>query len=110
MSSQTMIRILAPPLRQQEYRSICARRGILIYKTVRAIRSHVAAVVISYGKNTDEPGNPSSPSETENQDPDNILVQKEYATGDASDEFDDLLIWIPTNNLIYRMVQAERLP
>lgn len=74
------------------------------------VASGIAALVISYGKNIDEPGNPSSTSEIENQDDDNTFIQKEYTTGDGNDQFDDLLIWMPANLLIYRMVQAERLP
>lgn len=75
-----------------------------------SVASGIAAIIISYGKNVDELGNPSSSSEIENQNNNNIFVQKEYTTSSGNDQFDDLLIWIPANTLIYRMVQAERLP
>lgn len=71
-----------------------------------SVASDVPAIVISYGKNEDQRGS----SETKNQDNDNIFIQKDYTTGGGADDFDDLLIWIPASALIYRMVQAERLP
>lgn len=78
------------------------------------IAEDLPAVVISYGSNANEPSNPVSASETENQDnltePDSIFIQKDYASDDSADAFDDMLIWIPSSSLIYRMVQAERLP
>lgn len=76
-----------------------------------SVASDVPAIVISYGKNADDPTNPSSASEIENQGGTaGLFIQKDYTTGSGTDEFDDLLIWIPTSTLIYRMVQAERLP
>lgn len=75
-----------------------------------SVAQDVPALVISYGNNADEPGNPSSSSESENQDGDTTFVQRDFSTGSTSDEFDDLLIWVPTSTLIYRMIQAERLP
>jgi hypothetical protein len=70
----------------------------------------VPAVVISYGRNANDSGNPSSASEQENQNNDALFIQKDYTTSNTTDEFDDMLVWIPANTLIYRMVQAERLP
>jgi hypothetical protein len=75
-----------------------------------AVASGVPAVVITFGKNANEPGNPSSASETENQAGDEkLFISKDYTSGET-DEFDDMLVWIPLNVLIYRMIQAERLP
>jgi len=73
------------------------------------VAQNLPALAISYGKNADEPGNPSSSLETENQDDDTTFVDAVYSKETAI-QFDDVLIWVPVNNLIYRMVQAERLP
>lgn len=79
-----------------------------------SVADNVPAVVISYGRNANDTGNPSSASEVENQDVSpghaNLFIQKDYTTSGGTDEFDDLLTWIPASTLIYRMVQAERLP
>jgi prepilin-type N-terminal cleavage/methylation domain-containing protein len=66
--------------------------------------------VISFGANTNDEGNPSSTAETENQDSSNSLFIDTNYSKVAANQFDDLLIWIPNNTLIYRMVQAEKLP
>lgn len=75
-----------------------------------SVAQNLPALIISYGKNADDIGNPSSSSETENQNTDTTFIQKDYSGETGADEFDDLLIWLPTSSLIYRMVQAERLP
>jgi prepilin-type N-terminal cleavage/methylation domain-containing protein len=76
-----------------------------------SVAQNMPALIISYGKNADDIGNPSSTSETANQDAtSSTFIQKEYTAGGGSDEFDDLLIWVPASTLVYRMVQAERLP
>lgn len=71
-----------------------------------SVASNVPVAVISYGKNEAQRGN----SETENQNNDMTFIQKDYTTGGGADDYDDLLMWIPSSTLIYRMVQAERLP
>ncbi|MGK0296415.1 MAG: type II secretory pathway pseudopilin PulG [Gammaproteobacteria bacterium] len=79
------------------------------------LASKLPALVISYGKNVDDADNPSSDFEQENQDTiapfdtADLFIDKDYSNVPAV-EFDDMLIWIPTNFLIYKMVQAERLP
>lgn len=75
-----------------------------------SVADNVPALVISYGRNANETGNPSSTSELENQDNDTLFIDKDYSSKDTADEFDDMLTWIPTSTLVYRMVQAERLP
>lgn len=70
------------------------------------VASNVPAIVISYGNNDGQRG----ASEAANQDGTTTFIQKGYTTGNTGDDFDDLLMWISTSTLIYRMVQAERLP
>ena len=90
---------------------ICSTGNININDdTGGSVAQNVPAIVLSFGKNATETGNPSSTSETENQDDDTTFIQKDYVTGSGTDEFDDMLIWLPSSSLIYRMVQAERLP
>lgn len=71
-----------------------------------SVAENVPAIVISYGSNDGQRG----ASETANQDGNITFIQKDYTTGNTGDDFDDLLMWISTSTLIYRMVQAERLP
>lgn len=75
-----------------------------------AVAQNLPALVISFGKNADEPGNPSSSSEKENQNGDALFIEKDYTNETGSDQFDDMLMWIPTSTLVYRMVEAEKLP
>jgi len=75
-----------------------------------SVAQNLPAIIISYGKNAGDPTNPSSASEVENQNYDTLFIQKDYNTAAGADEFDDMLTWIPTSTLVYRMVQAERLP
>jgi len=74
------------------------------------VAQNLPALVISFGKNADEPGNPTSSSEKENQNGDALFIQKEYTNETGADQFDDMLMWIPTSTLVYRMVEAEKLP
>lgn len=74
------------------------------------IADELPALVISYGKNNDNPGNPDSASELENQNGDPVFVNKDYTADEGADEFDDMMIWITSSALVYRLVQAERLP
>ena len=90
---------------------ICSTGNINVNDgTGASVAQNVPAVVVSFGKNASETGNPSSASEIENQDGDTTFIQKDYVTSSGTDEFDDLLMWLPSSSLIYRMVQAERLP
>ena len=90
---------------------ICSSGNINIQDgSGNSVADNVPAVVISYGRNANDTGNPSSASEQENQNNDALFIQKDYTTSNTTDEFDDMLVWIPANTLIYRMVQAERLP
>lgn len=75
-----------------------------------AVAQNLPAIVVSFGKNADEPGNPSSTSELENQDDDTLFIQKDYTNETGTDQFDDMLMWIPASTLMYRMVEAEKLP
>ena len=90
---------------------ICSTGNINVNDgTGASVAQNVPAVVVSFGKNVSETGNPSSASEIENQNGDTTFIQKDYVTSSGTDEFDDLLMWLPSSSLIYRMVQAERLP
>ena len=74
-----------------------------------SVAQNVPAVVISYGDNYKDVGNPSSNSEKENQDDDTTFVQEDYRAS-GTKEFDDQLIWVSPDNLMYKMITAERLP
>lgn len=94
---------------------ICSTGNIDVQdETGSTVASDLPVLVMSYGKNVDDVTNPASNFEKENQDvaPYNtatLFIDKDYSNAGAN-EFDDMLMWIPTNSLIYRMVQAERLP
>jgi prepilin-type N-terminal cleavage/methylation domain-containing protein len=75
-----------------------------------SVAQNIPALIISYGRNAEDPTNPTSASEVENQNHDNLFIQKDYNTALGADEFDDMLAWVPTSTLVFRMVQAERLP
>ena len=74
-----------------------------------SVAQNVPAIVISYGANANNVGNPSSASEKENQDDDTTFVEEDYRSG-GTNEFDDLLTWISPGTLMYKMISAERLP
>ena len=76
-----------------------------------SVAQNVPAVVISYGANANDVGNPSSNSEKENQDDasDKIYIQEDYRA-EGTKEFDDQLIWVSPDTLMYKMISAERLP
>lgn len=73
------------------------------------VAQNVPAIVISFGANADDVGNPSSNSEKKNQDDDTTFVQEDYRA-EGTNEFDDLLIWVSPDTLMYKMISAERLP
>jgi len=89
---------------------ICSAGNITVNDgSGNAVAQNLPALVLSYGKNATEAGNPSSAFEIENQNGNNIFVDATYSKN-PDVQFDDILTWIPANTLIYRMVQAERLP
>jgi len=90
---------------------ICSQGNIRVNDAAgTAIAQNIPALVISYGKNANDAGNPSSIVELANQNAGSaIFVDTIYSTNPAV-QFDDILSWIPPNTLVYRMVQAERLP
>jgi prepilin-type N-terminal cleavage/methylation domain-containing protein len=70
------------------------------------VASSVPVVIVSHGKNWAETtGN----DEGENTDADAVFVDKTYATG-GSNNYDDIVDWVNLNNLIAKMVAAEKLP
>jgi prepilin-type N-terminal cleavage/methylation domain-containing protein len=90
---------------------ICSSGNITVTNsTGTMVAEDLPAIVVSFGANANEVGNPASAAEIENQNSSNsIFIQTNYSKV-AANQFDDLLIWIPNNTLIYRMVQAEKLP
>jgi len=79
------------------------------------VATDVAAVIISFGSNRNDPGlavnGDLSPLEQENAEssPDNEFISRSFSRGDAS-EFDDLVLWVSPNVIKNRMVMAGRLP
>jgi prepilin-type N-terminal cleavage/methylation domain-containing protein len=73
-----------------------------------AIAKKIPAVVLSYGKNTFNPG---SNDENENTDGDAKFVSRVQTPPDAAvGEFDDIVVWLSPNILFNRMVMAGKLP
>jgi len=70
------------------------------------VASNVPAVIVSHGKNWAQT---AGSDEAENQDSDADFVDKTYVIG-GSNDYDDIVDWLNLNNLIVKMVQAERLP
>jgi len=69
----------------------------------------VAAVIISLGSDNAIPG--SSNVQQENLDDfDDGTNDKVYIYTARRDDFDDIVKWIPTNLLISKMIEADRLP
>lgn len=73
------------------------------------------AVIVSRGKNLGVcatlPSPPGCPDERENDDADNDFVRHTpTVTGSANGEFDDVVVWLSSNILLNRMVQAGQLP
>lgn len=71
------------------------------------LASNLPALVLSLGKNG-EVSPPLSDDEKENITVNGIFVSHESLSG--VNEFDDLLIWIPTNLIMNRMVTVGKLP
>ena len=69
----------------------------------------VAAVIISLGKDNEIPA--TSNVQAENLDDfDNGTNDKVFVFAARGDNFDDIVKWIPTNLLISKMIEADRLP
>lgn len=79
------------------------------------VATDVAAVIISFGSNRNDPGlavnGDLSPLEQDNAEspPDNEFISRSFSRADAS-EFDDLVLWVSPNVIKNRMVMAGRLP
>ena len=76
-----------------------------------ALATQVPALIMTYGGNGQAFGGtaPTSAAEKENwwdDTADRMFISNDY----VSDQFDDIVIWITTPELVYRMVTAERLP
>lgn len=70
------------------------------------IADNVAAVLVSKGKN----GFGGDADETENTNDGNTNFVSHPITARAGNEFDDLLVWLPSSILFNRMVSAGQLP
>jgi prepilin-type N-terminal cleavage/methylation domain-containing protein len=89
---------------------ICSSGNIIVRNASGTlVAQDLPAMIISFGANANEVGNPASTAETENQNSDVNFIDTNYSKA-AANQFDDILTWIPNNTLIYRMVQAEKLP
>ena len=92
--------------------ALCSTTGGMTVQDVsgNAIASQVRALILSYGADGQAFGGtaPASVSELENwwTDPDGTFISNDY----IANQFDDIVNWITTPELIYRMVSAERLP
>lgn len=90
---------------------ICSSGNIIVNNASSTlVAGDLPAIVVSFGANVNDEGNPASTAETENQDSSNSLFIDTNYSKVAANQFDDILTWIPNNTLIYRMVQAEKLP
>jgi len=89
---------------------ICSSGNIIVSNSSGTlVAADLPAIVVSFGANANDAGNPASTMENENQDLDVNFIDTNYSKV-AANQFDDILTWIPNNTLIYRMVQAEKLP
>jgi len=90
---------------------ICSQGNIRVNDASgNAIAQNIPALVISYGKNANDAGNPASTLEQTNQNTGSAIFIDTIFSNNPAVQFDDILRWIPPNTLVYRMVQAERLP
>lgn len=70
------------------------------------IATSIPAVIFSRGKN----GSAAGTDEAENSDTSNATIISHAPTSVAGNEFDDLVVWIPTGLLFNRLVAAAKLP
>jgi type II secretory pathway pseudopilin PulG len=97
--------------------TLCSDGNIDIFEEAagtNAVAQNVPAIVYSRGANGEVYGGtdvPTSADELENwwTDVDTNFVSTNYNQTTAN-EFDDMVIWLTTTSLIYKMVNAERLP
>ena len=98
--------------------SLCSLGGATIHSTVpnppaSVVAENIPALVYSYGANGNAFGGvaPTSAIELENwwTDTDTDFVSTTFNQS-AANQFDDIVMWITPSTLIYKMVNAERLP
>jgi len=87
---------------------LCSTGGISVLASQggSAVSSNVPAVIVSHGHNWAQT---AGTDEAENKDDDTEFVDKNYVIG-GSNDYDDIVDWVNLNNLVAKMVQAERLP
>lgn len=73
------------------------------------IASEIPAIIVSTGKNYDPRSNDEIDNANNPATNDQEFISRDYSTVETQ-EFDDLLIWIPSNTLKNRMVAAGKLP
>lgn len=69
-----------------------------------SVAANVPAIVLTLGNDASTTG----ASQAENQNIDPVFISRDYSA--ATDQYDDLIIWISPLSLMYQMVRAERLP
>jgi prepilin-type N-terminal cleavage/methylation domain-containing protein len=93
--------------------NLCDSGNIDVDDAGGALLATVPAVVLSAGKNENDPnlavGGALSVHEAENSNGDATFVSKIFSR-DAAQEFDDVVVWISPNVLKNRMVVGGRLP
>lgn len=70
------------------------------------VATSIPAVIFSRGKN----GAGTGTDEMENSDTSNATIISHVPSNIAGNEFDDLVVWVPTGILFSRLVAAARLP
>lgn len=70
------------------------------------VASSIPAVIFSRGKN----GAGTGTDEMENSDTSNATIISHVPSNIAGNEFDDLVVWVPTGILFSRLVAAAKLP
>jgi len=78
---------------------------VLDAKAGNEIASEIPAVMVSKGKN----GDGAAIDEVENSNGDSTFVSHEQIEV-AANQFDDMVVWLPTTVLFHRMVAGGRLP
>lgn len=81
---------------------VCTNSGCAV-----KVASSVPVLIFSLGKNGDTLP-PVSADEQENTNGDGTFVSHEFS--DGANAFDDLIVWIPSNLIMSRMVSAQKLP
>jgi len=97
--------------------ALCSAGDMSVYEEGTAatlVADDIPALVLSYGANGEDYNGtaPTSGDELDNwwtDSADRLFVSTDYNQTTAN-EFDDLIIWITPATLMYKMVNAERLP